>query len=72
MVGMVWEATTMGYRHFCSRGLQFMATARARPRTTEIRRPMQVTAMVAGRWTVNRATRSSQSRFKIWIGVGRM
>ena len=49
-----------------------MATARARPRTTEIRRPMQVTAMVAGRWTVNRATRSSQSRFKIWIGVGRM
>ena len=72
VVGMVWEATTTGYRHLRTRGLQSIAAASPSPSAREMARPSPVTAMVAGRWTVKRGPRSSHSRPRIWTGVGRI
>ena len=72
VVGMVCDATTTGYRALRQKALASMTMARPRPRTREMARPTPVTAMVAGRWTVNSTTRSSQSRRRICSGVGRM
>ena len=72
VVGMVWDATTTGYRHLRISGLQSMTAASPSPSATEISRPMPVTAMVAGRWTVNSGSRSSQIFRRIWMGVGKI
>ena len=70
VVGMVCEATITGYSARSIFGFASMAMASPTPNTTEIKSPIAVTDMVAGRCTKNKGSLNSQSLTQICVGEG--